>query len=203
MPYSNFGGTTFHLSQPNTNRHNLFNFVSINEVSRRFVDWHTYIWLQKRVYQIRKDRCINSRSSILPPFYPCERKHTGCSYTFENGMNHCPSFFTRGYEFSRSQNQSSLVSFCPFFSPIRFAPSLFLPSIFISHDREKDTGTDRRKHHRLENHGTSHTSFRPWYRDAEGNLWSLFVTGSLPMKNIDTFFATHFFFARRARQCQA
>lgn len=92
----------------------------------------------------------------------------------------------------RTSQASSLSA--RFFFPIRFAPSLFLPSIFISHDREKDTDTDRRKHHRLENHGTSHTSFRPWYRDAEENLWGLFATGSLPMKNIDTFFCYAFLF---------
>lgn len=202
MPYSNFGGTTFHLSQPNTNRHNLFNFVSINEVSRRFVDWHTYIWLQKRVYQIRKDRCINSRSSILPSTPVKENTLDARIRSKTEWITvHHFSPVAMNFHVVRTSQASSLS--VRFFSPIRFAPSLFLPSIFISHDREKDTGTDRRKHHRLENHGTSHTSFRPWYRDAEGNLWSLFVTGSLPMKNIDTFFATHFFFARRARQCQA
>lgn len=76
-----------------------------------------------------------------------------------------------------------------------FSLSLFFfsSSIFIFH--EKDARRTKAENI-IENHEpSSHTSFRPRYRDAEENLWNLFATGSLLVKNILTFFfATHFLF---------
>lgn len=83
------------------------------------------------------------------------------------------------------------LSFFFFFSLLFFP---FVVHFYISRSHKKDARRTKEENI-IENHEpSSHTSFRPRYRDAKENLWNLFATGSLLMKNIFMFFLPRIFF---------